>query len=584
MSDSRTSPAGTPSPTDPAVRAAVAAWVERAASADDASALAAVVARVAAHQRRDVALEIDGAVVDPDPDVAGAAVPAAALTSAGPWLPGLVREALLGAEARARGGVHHTAPAVASVVVDLAASVRPFSPDAVVLDPAVGGGAFLLAAAQRMSGNVASRVRRLRGVDIDPLAAAVARAALRLWAGPDGVADDAIRTGDGLLADWAEPVTHVVGNPPFLSQLKLDTARDAARRVELRARWPALGAYTDDAVAFLLSGVEQVVDGGVVALILPTSMLAARDAAPARAHLATVAPPAAVWLDGGRRFAAAVDTVGLVVRRGGAPGAPVRRVLGLPPETAEPVVVDDESWAALLLADEVPEVSVADLSTAGTIGDIAEVTAGFRDQFYGLRDAVHEDPDSTHRLITSGLIDPLEDRWGATDCRFDRRSWRHPGVDPELVDPGIRDWVRARLVPKVLVASQTKTIEVLVDRDGSCVPCTPVVSVEPRAGAPGLDHLAAALTSPVLSALAVRGAAGSALSADSIRVSATAIAALPLPGDRDAWDRAAALVAQRRDRPEAVSVADIGRATLAAYGVEDRGDLHNWWRSRLPDR
>ena len=99
-----------------------------------------------------------------------------------------------------------------------------------------------------------------------------------------------------------------------------------------------------------------------------------------------------------------------------------------------------------------------------------------------------------------------------------------------------------RLVPKLVVASQTKVIEVAVDAAGEMVPCTPVVTVEPFVGAPSLAHLAAALTSPLASLLLLQEAAGSALSAHAMRVSARALGALPLPPEGPDWDAAAAAV------------------------------------------
>ncbi|MDW3219061.1 MAG: N-6 DNA methylase [Acidimicrobiales bacterium] len=577
-----TSRAGTPSPTDPARPASIDAWADIGAERDHAAVLAAAVAVVARALDVDVAFEIDGAPVAPDDAILGIEVDPELLSAWGPWLPGQLREALLDRRSRAAGGVHHTAPDVAAAVVDVAAGVRPFGLDDIVLDPAVGGGAFLLAVAERLSGARADVIARLRGLDTDPLAVATSIAALRLWAGGAPVGENALRVGDGLTDVTDERIDWVIGNPPFLAQLKGETVRDRARHASLRRRWPELGAYTDDAAAFLLAGADAVRPDGVVALVQPTSVLSARDAAAVRSRLTTDAPLQAIWLDDGRRFDAAVDTVALVLQRG-ADTAPVARFVGVPP-VARADGPPGERWAALLIDDPAAWLGDDEFSAGAVVGDVASVTAGFRDQFYGLRGAVHEDPDAECRLITSGLIDPLEDRWGTTPCRFDGRRWEHPGVRVADVDPSIAAWVAARLRPKLLVANQTRTIEVLIDDTGGTVPCTPVVSVEPGEDGPSLAHLAAALCSPVATALLLREAAGSALSSDAMRISAAAIAALPLPVEGAAWDAAAALVTRRRRDPTAVSVEAIGEAAMAAYGVEGRSDLHKWWHSRLPRR
>ena len=126
-------------------------------------------------------------------------------------------------------------------------------------------------------------------------------------------------------------------------------------------------------------------------------------------------------------------------------------------------------------------------------------------------------------------------------------------------------------VPKVLVANQTRVIECLVDADGSMLPSVPVLTVRPRAGADPWD-IAAVLTSPVVSACAWHAAAGTGLSATSVRLSPRLAAALPWPAGSTA-DAVEAL----RDG----DVAACGRLVDAAFGADD--DIRwDWWRERLP--
>ena len=176
--------------------------------------------------------------------------------------------------------------------------------------------------------------------------------------------------------------------------------------------------------------------------------------------------------------------------------------------------------------------------------------------------------------MTSGAIDPLRTRWGNRPLRFDKVAYERPVVDFDRTEASVRSWFEDRLVPKVLVANQTKVIEAVVDADARMVPCTPVVSVEPRDPA-DLWRLAAVLTSPVATALVVMDGAGSALSADAVRLSASRLAALPLPVNDQEWVAAA----------EAARTADVvscGRLMMAAYGVDDREDLFAWWQNRIP--
>jgi len=584
MSDSTTSPAGIPSPTDTGITAALARWVAAADADDPEAALAAIVALVADAHGLDVSLVVDGIEVAPSPAVLQVEVAPGVVASAGPWLPGFAREALLPSADRRRGGVHHTSPALASTVTTLALRARPWSDDDVVIDPAVGGGAFLLAAVEAMEGDRASAIARVRGFDVDPLAVAVTTAALRLWAGGADVPPGALRVGDALDGAWPfDSAACVFGNPPFLSQLRSGTARDETRRRALATRWPELAGYVDDAAAFLLAGLDHVVDGGVVALVQPASFLSARDAEPVRRRLRAQAAPVGLWIDDGRQFTAAVDTVALVVRKG-APVEPVDRARGVPATRlpAHPLP-DDRSWGSLLLIDT-PTLDRGEVTGSRVVADVANVTAGFRDQFYGLRGAVGEARAGEPRLITSGLIDPLTCRWGEAPCRFDKQRWTAPTVDPEAVEPGIRGWLTDRLVPKLVVASQTRVLEAAIDADGDMVPCTPVISVEPHDHGPTLGHLAAALISPASSLLLLRDAAGSALSSDAMRVSATAIGRLPLPEPGPAWDAAAAAIVALEGAPTLNELGEIGRLALAAHGLAHRHDILDWWHSRLRGR
>ncbi len=560
-----------------------------AATADHAAALAAVTARAGSARGFVVDFTVDGNTIVPSPQVLGLEVDVGLLTEHGPWLIGFAREALLSASERRRGGVHHTDPTLAAEIARLAFELLGRSPtEAVVVDPAVGGGVFLLAAADCLSGQPADIVRQLYGCDIDPLAVAATRAALTVWSG--GVEPPAVNLR---VADYLVPATLfpradlVIGNPPFLSQLKGSTTRDADDRRNLSDRWPGVGRYVDTAAAFMLAAVDGLAPGGVWAMIQPDSVLGASDAEAVRARLTAAAPVRRIWVDDARRFDAAIDTVAIIGRQGssgdvamfaGVPASEVG-VVSLPPP---------KSWAPLLAPVRgVPVVN--DLAVAGkpgavagkpgafacTLGDFALVTAGFRDQFYGLREAVGEDPDAEVKLITSGLIDPLTNRWGTRSCRYDKRVWNHPAVALDLVADDIRDWVRARLRPKVLVASQTPTIEAIADPAGELVPCTPVVTVEPHD--PGdVWRIAALLTCPVTTALLAHTASGTALSADALRVSASRLVDLPLPANADAWTRAAAS-ARTGD------VAATGDAMQEAYGVDDPA-LVEWWHSRLPSR
>ncbi len=506
-------------------------------------------------------------------------------------------------------GAYYTPPDVVAGLLDLVLDplLAERSADGVeavagvrILDPACGTGNFLLAAVDRIASALmtlgvepaeAARraVRCVRGIEIDDATARLCRTALRS-VHPDGGGRSIVR-GDALLGERSVPrgsFDLVVGNPPFLNQLASSTARSRADAVALRARFgAAVGPYTDPAAVFLLAALDAArPDGGVVCLIEPIGLLSARDAGGVRTEALARAALRTLWVAGERVFDADVEVCAPVLVRGAGPGpaAVVRgRAFQPGPVVAGPVEADP-SWASLLGAvQDLPERA---LRTDGVLGDIADAAADFRDQYYGLAGAVADDDDGP-RLITSGLIDPAELCWGARPCRFNKVAYQHPRVVLDRLSPPMRDWAGRRLVPKVLVAAQTRVPEVVVDEQGELLPSVPVVSVTARSGDPAdLWRIAALLSSPPVALEAARRHLGSGRNATALRLSTTDLLALPLPPDAGAWDRAAGAFrsasvssdpAERRGHLRAGA-----RSSCEAFGLPGDDALVDWWEDRLP--
>jgi hypothetical protein len=570
----------------------------------------------------------DGAVHD---GLARLELPAAWCT---PYLLGALYEATLPAEARATGA-HYTAREIAAGVVGLVGPLRPpfghgATPGAtdgsgpVVWDPACGGGAFLLAAADALlaAGHRPERVvgELIWGTDLDPGAVTVAEAALVFWAWCHGV--PAARpvghlvVADALLAPRPGPPEGfdlVVGNPPFQGQLTGGAVRTNAERVALQAAWGGVvGPYTDTAALFLVAGARALAPGGALAMVQPTSVLSARDAGPARAAATAGAELVGLWVAVEPVFDAAVDVCAPVLRRPapdptgrepepgivdldaaeagpGPSSAPVQRWRGrsfepLPgPYHVPPATGSQGSpapWSALALgALGVPDPTHR---SGGRLGDVATASAGFRDEYYGLVDHVHEAPvvgdlpDHLAPLVTSGLVDPGRCAWGGRRARFGGRSWDRPVVDRRtLAGAGGRAaaWAASTAAPKVVVASQTRVGEATVDEQGSWVASTPAVVV--RADPDRLWEVAAVICSPVASAVLLAATAGSGRSADAIRPTVHSVLDLPLPVDGGAWRLGAAAL-------RAGELDTFAAAMATAYGRPAVGPLEAWWHDRLP--
>lgn len=486
-------------------------------------------------------------------------------------------EAATGADQRRANGLHVTPRWLADRLVARALEGLGATPAVTVCDPACGGGAFLVAAARRLHRRGADRRRVVRhllwGADIDPIGLAAAEAALALWAGeapPAGrlVVADALADGATIWPDRPAAGFHlVVGNPPFQNQLGRATARTRPQQARLRSRYgSAVRAYTDAAWLFLLAGCDLARPGGRVALVEPQSLVGARDAVAVRSAVDERARLVDMWVDERPVFAASVRVC-----------APVLEV------RSERRHGEANAWSERL-ADAVGIPRVRTTASA-TVGDLANVIAGFRDEYYGLAALIREHTvgsGETAPLVTSGLIDWLGCSWGSRPARFAKRTWRAPAVDLADLEragrPAARRWVARTRVPKLVVAAQTRVVEAAIDEDGSWVPSVPVVSVVPNDPA-DLWRLAAAVASPAATAWLLGRAPGTALARGALKVAGPDLLALPLPADHDAWDEAAAAVrAVAAGPPSPVAADRFLEAAAAAYMTPP--SLTAWWRGR----
>jgi len=487
---------------------------------------------------------------------------------------GREHELSLSPDRRRRDGVHYTPEDVAAELVTAAFAVRRTLP-ARILDPACGAGVFLLAALDALvDAGLApiDALARVRGIDIDPEAVAIARAALVDWARVHDLAGasvpvDAVVVGDGLLVPWPDSVDAVVGNPPFGGQLRGPTVRDGRRADVAAAVLGRRAGYADTAGLFLARAVDTIEPGGVVVLLQPMSVLAARDAGVIRDRISSVATLRTVLFPDPSGFDAAVRVCAPVLV---ADGGSTRR-----------------AWADVA-ADAVgldPAPTTRPGTGPTTLADLSEVTAGFRDEFYAVAASVVEggSDDRRPRLVTSGSIDPGRVHWGVRDARVHGRSFLHPVVDVDelrrrltALDGGRRLTARmaARTAPKVLVATQTRRIEAVADPDGTLWPSVPVVSVLAPTADSGFDvwDVLAVLVSPQATAFVRRDGFGTGLSGDTVRVSARALARLPLPAEIEPWRRAAALLRAGAtvEDPEVLTAMDRAWGPASALPTPNR--------------
>lgn len=506
--------------------------------------------------------------------------------------------------ARRRAGAFYTPRGVVAHLVERAL-VGAERPPRRVLDPACGCGAFLAGVGRGMLRRWPELGRAgvgasLHGTDIDGSAAALCR--LALWLefgeaveGPGGF-ERRVRAADALAAPpEAGSFDLVLGNPPFLSQLSARTAITGERRRELRERFGgSVRAYTDPAALFLQLAVEATRPGGAVGMVAPVSVLASRDAAEVRRRVASGARLEALWLDTENAFAASVTTVAVSLRRGAAWGGRVELLAGCgfasKGEAGAPGA-DGASWGELAAA--VAGVPRTPEASGGTIGEMCEVTAGFRDEYYAVAAALEEgaagDEEAVDRapVVTTAMIDPAWIGWGEGLVRIAGGRWRRPVVRLAGEDAALRKVGEGAGRAKLVVATQTRVLEVGADPGGRFVPLTPLITVAPRRSEQ-LWAVAAALSSPVATAWVAARAFGTARSLGAIKPSAALLREMPVWGGVEAYTgagecfrRAAEAESEMERRRWLVESAEEACRAAGCGDGETRG-LMEWWVSRLP--
>jgi adenine-specific DNA-methyltransferase len=255
--------------------------------------------------------------------------------------------ALLPQKHRSAVGAFYTPPCLSERLLDLATEAGLDWSCARVLDPAAGGGAFLLQAALRMRRALpkgepafilAQIGTRLLGLELDEHAARLAQASLEI-----ALADLTLASGRPLpsvvrVCDTIEegPVANfdlVVGNPPYGRVTLTATQRERFAR-SLYGHANLYGVFTDIAIRWAKPN-------GLIAYLTPTSMLGGQYFAALRSLLAKEAPPVAMDFVQARRGVfedVLQETLLTLYRRGVTPGRLQVHYLKVRNETTAEVV------------------------------------------------------------------------------------------------------------------------------------------------------------------------------------------------------------------------------------------------------
>ncbi|MCB9793748.1 MAG: N-6 DNA methylase [Alphaproteobacteria bacterium] len=208
-----------------------------------------------------------------------------------------------------RLGATHTPPGLAAALAREMLDLIEITEEMCLLDPAVGGGALLLALGEALR-EAGVRRLRFRGWDEDPQALAEAERRLR------SLGETELRQGSFLEA-WAQdeaggPYAAIIANPPWVRTQVLGAARAQALAAQ-----HGLQGKVDLAWAFLVTLPELLAPGGVAGVLAPNRLLSTRSAAPVRARLRATLRLEGLWdLGDTRLFEAAVLPMMLVARAG----------------------------------------------------------------------------------------------------------------------------------------------------------------------------------------------------------------------------------------------------------------------------
>ncbi|GAB5495642.1 MAG: hypothetical protein Phyf2KO_07220 [Phycisphaerales bacterium] len=389
----------------------------------------------------------------------------------------------------------------------------------------------------------------------------------------------------------------IVGNPPFLSQLSSATALNRGYAAIIKQRiGKAASAYTDTSALFLADALSKLLPAGRVSFILPQSVLASRDAAALRSRILDCHTLEHLWVSGEQAFEQTlVSTCAPIVHQTRLQDAAINHSYSLAFRESESGTDAAETqetgtWSCVAAdARGLPRVIPV---AGGKLNEIATATADFRDEYYGLAGFIVDmqiaDEHLFPKLITTSMIDPAHNGWGKRSFRILKEKWGFPRIDRDRmrISGTLSGWMDTRLVSKVLVATQSHVIEAVVDDEGACLPCMPVISACPK---PEVDlwHLASAVSSPVACLHAVRHYSGTAMTPDAIKLSAKQLLTLPIPLPCESWDSAA-------DRFRAASECNhsdekldhlvrAGSDMCTAFGIGDPhlNELLAWWERRL---
>lgn len=485
---------------------------------------------------------------------------------------------------RKSGGVYYTPRSIAQYIVEQTVGTLLDTQNSVrVLDPACGGGIFLLTAYQylldRHPTAPADRAQILLdcifGVDLDPEAIVVTQLALllKLLESPSTAVPDLARNiqcGNTVIGT-APPVMQgsfdvVIGNPPYLDSEQMAAHLPDWRRYCVQHYRTAAGNW-DLFCVFIEKSLELCQTGGYTSLIVPNKLASADYAAAARSllccenQLRSIRDYSQVKV-----FAAAVYPLVYVAQKQLPIASTVHYEL-VAPERDSMDEARSETIAATadfasehfsrqpwMLSVHFQQIALCKrLHQLPPLASIAQIWgAATVAEAYALKPLICEMPicdDGDLKLVNSGTIDRYRTLWGEKRLRYLGATYLHPAIPQNLTQHLPQKRHQQATQPKLLIAGMTKQLECAIDLKGEILAGKSTSIITAMSSDINLCYLLGLLNSRLVNLDFTHCFGGNRLQGGYFRIAPPQLKQIPIPlldnrDDRHRHDRMVALVEQ----------------------------------------
>ncbi|MEO0407698.1 MAG: N-6 DNA methylase [Cyanobacteria bacterium P01_A01_bin.135] len=427
---------------------------------------------------------------------------------------------------RKRQGSYYTPAAIAQFVVE--ATVTSACGEATpptILDPACGGGIFLVVAYRalvrqykpsRPDGYIAL-LEQLHGVDVDPNAVAVTRLALCLAAieavcltnltrksppnllhedwqsaplqGTSGnlssrlsqtirCASTLLFAGDTFPSNASEAAFPsnaqfdvVLGNPPYVDAETMTRCSPALRHY-CRSRYQTARGNWDLFCVFIERALQLCRAGGWHSFVVPNKLASADYAAPARSLLSRYQLHQLRDYSQVKAFSAAVYPLVYVLRAEAAiAGSVTYTVMDTPEQSRENYRLCRSRFALDRPWCLSPQQGwLTRLQQYPKLGDVLTVTGAMTvAEAYRLKPLIYDSPHPTEAfpLVNSGTIDRYTHHWGKKPLRYLGDRYQYPVVSRTQLAAALPKRYQQATTPKIIIAGLTHQLECIWDPEGT---------------------------------------------------------------------------------------------------------------------